>query len=280
MNKIQKILWSIFSGMVCIVYRSDALTVSKTCPWTLKSSIELIDGCDGTQVKDSIGSDIESGCLNPNVKFNSSGSSINTFLSNHSIDTSSVFDLSCEGTNGIGYYNFTAHEQDLYDCDGKASGSASCTNINSSGYISASPTKSNFTGCEKYYFYSCDPENPSDSGCCTKCPAAIQGVSEEELFGTAPFNSLIITNDPSSVSFIVLCSDTDIYGTNIGTDTLQIYKHTTCIRAEEQDINSCIITVASSASNVNHEYTAGEHSDHTGVYEYTADDKCYYEKQN
>ena len=54
MNKLQKILWSIFSGMICIVYRSDALTVSKTCPWTLKDSIELTkDGCNGIQVKDS-----------------------------------------------------------------------------------------------------------------------------------------------------------------------------------------------------------------------------------
>ena len=274
MNKIQKILWSIFSGMVCIVYRSDALTVSKRCPWTLKDSIELIkNGCGGIQVKDSTGSDIELGCLIPNVNFNGSGSLINTFLSKHSINSSSVFALSCTGTSGIGYYNFTTHEQNLYSC----AENASCINIDTPGIIRTISTETGFSDCKEHYFYSCDPTDPSDSGCCTKCPAAIQGVSEEELFGIAQFKPLLFTNDPSSVSFIVLCSDTDIYGTNIGTDTLQIYEPKTCVRAEKQNANSCIITVASSDD---HEYTEDEHSDHTGIYKYTANDVCRYEKQN
>ena len=274
MNKIQKILWSIFSGMVCIVYRSDALTVSKRCPWTLIDSMDLgTYHCNQIKIKDGQTNN-NSGCIS-DIKYNELGSKINSFLSKNNISSSSVFDSECSttSTSGIQYYKFKSRENP-YSCYDAGS---SCININSSGTISTLSTESKFTGCREYYFYSCDPTDPSDSGCCTKCPAAIQGVSEEELFGTAPFKSLLITNDPSSVSFIVLCSDTDIYGTDIDKDTLQIYKHTTCIRAKEQDINSCIITVASSDD---HEYTDGEHSDHTGIYKYTPNDVCKYEKQN
>ena len=274
MNKIQKILWSIFSGMICIVYRSDALTVSKTCPWTLIDSMDLgTYHCNQIKIKDGK-TNYNSGC-SAEVSYNNLGNQINSFLSNNNINSASVFNSSCATTSdsGIEYYKFKSQGTPYSCIDGKKS----CINIDAPGGISTLSTASEFTGCGKYYFYSCDPENPSDSGCCTKCPAAIQGVSEEELFGTAPFKSLLITNDTSGVSSIVLCSDTDIYGTNIGTNTLQIYKHTTCIRAEKQNANSCVITVTSSG---NHEYTAGEHSDHTGVYTYELNDECKYEKQN
>lgn len=264
MNKIQKILWSIFSGMICIVYRSDALTVSKTCPWKLLSYVLLSNAtCNSISddtYKNTLGSDLIATSANYGFKeFFPLTGEIRSFDLNYGRTYTS--DTPAQYKN---------HKKFHTNVIGTKSTTSETSNIN--------PL------CNEYSYYTCNynSPDPTDSACCTRCPTAITGIDEDELFATATKEYIkvyheINSSDPGSM-LVALCSKHDIYGKSLnGGEYLQIYEHTPRVIPKQQNANSCVITVASSG---NHEYTEGEHSDHTGTYKYAAGDKCYYEKQN
>ena len=249
--------------MVCIVYRSDAMTVSHVCPWKLLSHVSL-NGATCSSI--------------------SNNTYTSTTLGDYLIATSNYYGFneffppenkvrSFDTYNGVPYQNgygekYTKHQKFHTTGVGNKSTTSAVLHANL---------------CKEHDYYKCsyDSPDPTDSACCVRCPTAIPGIDEDELFATATKEYIkvyhtINNSDPGSM-IVALCSNTDIYGNNLPYAYLQIYEHTPCVIPKQQNANSCTITVESSGD---HEYTAGEHSDHTGIYEYTANDVCRYEKQN
>lgn len=264
MNKIQKILWSIFSGMVCIVYRSDAMTVSHVCPWKLLSHVSLNGATcdsipDNTYTTTTLGDDLIATSTNYGFnEFFSSTNGVHSFKLHH---------------GGLPYQNgyggkYTKHQK------------FHTTGVGNQSTTTA-PRPSNL--CKEHEYYKCSyaSPDPTNSACCVRCPTVITGIDEDELFATATKEYIkvyhIINNSDPGSMIVALCSNIDIYGNNLPYEYLQIYEHTPCVIPKQQNANSCTITVASSGD---HEYTKGEHSDHTGIYKYNANDVCRYEKQN
>lgn len=268
MNKIQKILWSIFSSLICGIYRSDAITVSITCPWTLVDEISgneiYINGhsfnqhncqltANGTENLTNLNSDIEK---------------IKNFEKTTGVKIISMV----QNTDGSSCrYNFVSRQTNLY------------RNIFKPQQKRTSKTNSTSSLCDSGKYYNCSPTNNVQTGCCLTCPTPnlIAGVDEGTLFPQTTYEYLLvhdsIFSDATLDQYIILYSKTDIYGNSIGNeDVIQVYKHTPCVRAKQQTPKDCYIPVQDTHSDTN-EYTAGEHSDHTGTYKYTANDKCYYE---
>lgn len=271
MNKIQKILWSIFSSMICGIYRSDAITVSVTCPWTLVNKIkgQEID-INGHSFNQNNCKLTQSGTENT-TNLNSDIKKIKDFESTTGVTIISMV----KNTDGSGcWYNFVSKQTNWY------------RNISRAQQKRTSKTNSTSSLCDSGKYYNCSPTNNVQTGCCLTCPTPnlIAGVDENTLFPQTTYEYLLvhdsIFSDENSDQYIILYSKTDIYGNSIDTDNvIQVYKHTPCVRAKRQTPEDCYILVQEQHSDTN-EYTAGSHSDHTGTYEYTANDQCKYEKQN
>ena len=253
MNKIQKVLWSIFSGLICIIYKSDyyahaassgnelwAVTSWCQCS-TTNSCNDNCKNCARTLQDKVIYS------VNPSFNFN------DNYI------TDSIIYITRPKTTSI-------------------------THI---AEINVSDSQGIDTLCGKGYYYKCDSTTLAMSGCCSKCPTPIAGTDDTEVFYKyTKYHIHPEINGSSYTSngglYVNICSDYDILGNYLGNVYMQVYKSQPLHRADKDIAASgCKLKIVQPTNNnSNNEYTDGEHYDNTGTYEYTQDDECYHEKQD
>lgn len=252
MNKIQKVLWSIFSGLICIIYKSDyyahaassgnelwAVTSWCHCS-TTNSCTDNCKNCARTQDYELI--------ISKNTSFN--------FNANYITD--SIIYITTPKTTSI------THIAEINTSQGGSD-----------------------TLCGRGYYYKCDSTTLAMSGCCEKCPTPIAGTDDIEVFYKytrydirPQINGSKYTSEGGL--YVNICSEHDILGNPLGGVYMQVYKSQPLHRADKDIAASgCKLTIVElTNNNSNNEYTDGEHSDNTGTYEYTQGDECSYEKQD
>lgn len=248
MNKIQKVLWSIFSGLICIIYKSDYYAhasfsfetndlwmSTSNCPCSTGSCIDCLRDISGNTGKNNI--TIPAALTkNPNANYISK-------------DIIYIVDPSIVSYTAV---------QGQTETD---------------------------TLCGKGYYYKCDSTTLAMSGCCSKCPTPIAGTDDKEVFYEyTKYNIYPTINNSShsSVIYINIRSDKDIFGNLLDATYMQIYKSRPLHRADKDIAASgCKLKIVKLTNdNSNNEYTDGEHYDNTGTYKYTQGDECSYEKQD
>ena len=250
MNKIQKVLWSIFSGLICIIYKSDYYAHAS---FTFKTNDLWISTSDCRCLNDSCSAENCKNCA-----LTQSGSLITT--------KNKSFNFNANYING----------DIIYIIDPSIV-----------SYTAVSGTEETNTLCGKGYYYKCDSTTLAMSGCCSKCPTPIAGTDDTEVFYKytkyniyPTINGNIYTSN--SGLRVNICSDKDIFGNPLDGVYMQVYKSRPLHRADKDIAASgCKLKIVQPTNNnSNNEYTDGEHYDNTGTYEYTQGDECYHEKQD
>lgn len=210
MNKLQKILWAIFSSIVCVLQKSD--NANALVCWNQVTSIKVTNCNTST-----LSSIIASYCRNKT----------GTIAANSALVASACW----------------------YVLNDSSTTNTSIRNEMSKIYISTQhiyidEVLSDANICEKYEYYNCDPaNNPSTSYCCSACPT-INGVSLNDLYvgnNGANGTPYINQNAVGSGLYVNICSGTSPDGTELGAHYFQIYKSTTDCRTgtTRQTIADC-----------------------------------------
>lgn len=252
MNKIQKVLWSIFSGIICIIYKSDYYAHAASSGNELWAVISWCH-CETTNSCSDL---VCNNCARTlqNQLINSVTTSFN-FNANHI--TNSIIYITTPKTTSITHIAKISNSQEID------------------------------TLCGKGYYYKCDSTTLAMSGCCSKCPTPIAGTDDIEVFYKytrydihPQINGSTYTSE--SGLYVNICSDYDILGNYLGRVYMQVYKSQPLHRADKDIAASgCKLKIVKLTNdNSNNEYTDGEHYDNTGTYKYTQDDECSYEKQD
>lgn len=247
MNKIQKVLWSIFSGLICIIYKSDYYAHAASSGNELWAVTAWCHCATNNSCTDAVCKN----CARTRQNQQITDSSFN-FNANHITDN--VIYITTPKTTSITHI---AKISDSHGID---------------------------TLCGKGYYYKCDSTTLAMSGCCSKCPTPIAGTDDIEVFYKYTKYDIHPKINGNTYSegglYVNICSEHDILGNPLGGVYMQVYRSQPLQRADKDIAASgCKLTITQETDN-NNEYTAGEHSDNTGTYEYTPGDVCSYEKQD
>lgn len=239
MNKIQKILWSIFSGMICMAYKpSYGADATIQTYWRLVSSVE-VDTCgEHSTLKSAILEECrtKNGIKASDNKYVGSAC-LNVFLN--------------KSTNDL---TIKSYMSDIYISE-------------KHNIITYNQTSKNI--CDnKYEFYPNDPtDNPSSSNC-IECPI-INGVSLDDIYvndngyaGKPYYDGTSVTDEV----YVNICSAQAPNGHNFGKYYFQVYvsRNSTYTKSTKtQTARDCYIK------------PKNPYSDDTGTYSYK-DTACEY----
>lgn len=234
MNKLQKTLWSIFSGVICILLRpSDALSTS--C-WALVTKIKVSTCTDNSEMS----SVIASYCYSQ---------------SGIKASKSDIVASAC-------WYAYTNQTPNNYTVRNEMS-NIYITTYHHTGYDSIGADENI---CNKeYQYYTCDPAtNPVQSYCCTTCPT-INGITASDLYADTNgyvASPMLSGNDVGNGVYLNICSAQTINGSSLDNNYFQVYK----------SISPCVVATTKQTAASCHKYNDGEpYSNTKGTYECAGD---------
>lgn len=246
MNKIQKILWSIFSGAICMIYKPSYGADAKC--WAVVTQVK-VDSC--TNIPSSV---ILSYC------YNGLGSSA---------PGSRATQCAC--------HIVVKNTPLSYDCDEKY---ADVRSEMSRIYFSTEhhhpyETRVYTNICDKKYeYFPFDPQLSPPASACSKCPTRVGSPSDYE-FIRAEQNGYVgspqlldnstIFNPAESEVYINICSDRYPDDSSMGGSYFTVYK----------SIPNCIVSTKKQTASDCYTIPNGSYTDDTGTYSYK-DDKCEY----